>query len=157
MITLPVYLRLQNQIAGRLNLIPKICAREGQPTKASRTLDSMRKGEFMLHNDKDPFGYSLSTYAWVIGVAVIGGAVKYLNDPDKFSFLRLFRDLTTAGFAGILTFWLCEWLNITGPLSAVLIAVSGLMGTQALKEMENLYLARLGLNNPTSADKREGE
>lgn len=111
----------------------------------------------MLHNDKDPFGYSFSTYAWVVGVALLGGAVKYLNNPDKFSFMRLIRDLITAGFAGILTFWLCEWLNITGPLSAVLIAVSGLMGTQALKEMENVYLARLGLNNPTIADKREGE
>lgn len=111
----------------------------------------------MLNNDKDPFGYHISTYLWVIGLAVLGGAVKYLNNADKFSFLKLIRDLVTAGFAGILTFWLCEWLNIQGPLSAVLIAVSGLMGTQAIKEIEGLYLARLGLANPTSADKREGE
>lgn len=110
----------------------------------------------MLQNDKDPFGYGLSTYAWVIGLAVIGGAVKYLNDSDKFSFITLLRDLVSAGFAGILTFWLCEWMVITGPLSAVLIAVSGLMGTKAIKEIQGLYLARLGLTNQAS-NKREGE
>jgi hypothetical protein len=95
--------------------------------------------------DKDPFGYSLGTYLWVFGIALIGGAVKYLNHSDRFSFIVLVRDLVTAGFAGILTFWLCEWLNISGSLSAVLIATSGLMGTRALKEAEKLYRLRLGL------------
>jgi hypothetical protein len=99
----------------------------------------------MLQNDKDPFGYNLSTYLWVIGIALIGGAVKYLNGSSKLSFLVLFRDLFTAAFAGILTFWLCEWTNISGPLSAVLIATAGLLGTRALKEFELLYRLRVGL------------
>src|ERR1700748_1737331 len=98
----------------------------------------------MLEN-KDPFGYSASTYLWVIGVALIGGAVKYLNHSNKFSFIVLVRDLVTAGFAGLLTFWLCEWTSISGPLSAVLIATAGLMGTRALREIENLYRLRMGL------------
>jgi len=95
--------------------------------------------------EKDPFGYSLGTYLWVFGLALIGGAVKYLNHSDRFSFIVLIRDLVTAGFAGLLTFWLCDWLNIAAPLSAVLIAMAGLMGTRALKEIENLYRLRLGL------------
>ncbi len=104
--------------------------------------------------DKDPFGYNLGTYLWVFGLALIGGAVKYLNHSDRFSFIVLVRDLVTAGFAGLLTFWLCGWLNIIGPLSAVLIAASGLMGTRALKEIENLYRLRLGLPI-TDDDKKE--
>jgi hypothetical protein len=98
----------------------------------------------MLEN-KDPFGYSASTYLWVVGLALIGGAVKYLNHSNKFSFIVLIRDLVTAGFAGLLTFWVCEWTNIAGPLSAVLIATAGLMGTRALREIENLYRLRMGL------------
>lgn len=94
---------------------------------------------------KDPFGTSLTTYIWVIGLACFGGMVKYLNNPGEFRILVLLRDLVTAGFAGLLTFWMCEWTNILGPLSAVLIATSGLMGTRVLKEVENLYRLRLGL------------
>jgi hypothetical protein len=95
--------------------------------------------------EKDPFGYSLGTYLWAFGIAVIGGAVKYLNHSDRFSFYLLTRDLLTAGFAGILTFWVCEGFNIVGPISAVMIAVAGLMGTKALKEIENMWRLRMGL------------
>lgn len=98
----------------------------------------------MIEN-KDPFGYPLTTYLWVLGLALIGGAVKYLNQSSRFSWLLLVRDLVTAGFAGLMTFWLCEWAAISGPLSAVLISTSGLMGTRALREIENLYRLRLGL------------
>lgn len=116
---------------------------------------------------KDPFGYSTVTYLWVIGLACLGGAVRYLNHSDKFSLVVLIRDIVTAGFAGLMTFWLCEWTNISGPLSAVLISTSGLMGTRALREIENLYRLRLGLppaeekepsskTNPTGV-KNEGE
>jgi hypothetical protein len=106
-------------------------------------------------DNKDPWGYPLTTYLWVFGLALIGGAVKYLNQKsERFSWLILVRDLVTAGFAGLMTFWLCEWLNISGPLSAVLIATSGLMGTRALREVENLYRVRLGL--PINNEREEG-
>lgn len=95
--------------------------------------------------DKNPFGDSLSTYLYVMGLAILGGLVKYLNRTDKFRMWVLVRDLITAGFCGLLTFWMCEWMNIEGPLSAVLIATSGLMGTRLLREFENLYRIRMGL------------
>jgi hypothetical protein len=105
-------------------------------------------------DNKDPFGYPLTTYLWVLGLALIGGAVKYLNQKStRFSWVILVRDLVTAGFAGLMTFWICEWANISGPLSAVLISTSGLMGTRALREIENLYRLRLGL--PPSSELEE--
>jgi hypothetical protein len=113
-----------------------------------------KNGASMQFDQKDPFGYPLGTYLWVFGVALIGGAVKYLNHSSKFSFYILFRDLVTACFAGLLTFWLCEWTNINGPLSAVLISIAGLMGTRALREIENLYRLRMGLP-PESDEERE--
>lgn len=99
----------------------------------------------MIDGSKDPFGYPFLTYLWVVSLSCVGGAVRYLNTATKMSWLVLLRDVFTAGFAGLLTFWLCEWTNVQGPLAAVLIATSGLMGTRALKEVENLYRSRLGL------------
>jgi hypothetical protein len=99
----------------------------------------------MQFQDKDPFGYSASTYLWVIGLALLGGAVRYLNHSGRFSALVLARDLLTAAFAGLLTFWFCGWATVSGPLSAVLIATAGMMGTRALREFENFYRFRMGL------------
>jgi hypothetical protein len=95
--------------------------------------------------DKNPFTDSWSNIAYAVGLAILGGLVKYLNKEPKFKAWTLIRDLVTAGFCGLLTFWMCEWMNIEGPLSAILIAASGLMGTRLLKEVENLYRIRMGL------------
>ncbi|QBQ74665.1 holin [Burkholderia phage BcepSauron] len=97
----------------------------------------------MFQGDKDPFGYGLSTYAWVFGLAIFGGAVKYLNNGQDFRFVTLVRDLITAGFAGLMTFWACEWFNIDGPIAAILIATAGLMGTRAIALFESFYTKRL--------------
>lgn len=95
--------------------------------------------------DKNPFSVPPSTLLYAVGLAILGGLVKYLNNTDKFRPWVLVRDLVTAGFCGLLTFWMCEWLNIEGPLSAILIATSGLMGTRLLRELENIYRVRMGL------------
>jgi hypothetical protein len=99
----------------------------------------------MWNSDKNPFSDSILTYLAVFGVATLGGLVKYVNHTDKFRFWVLVRDLVTANFVGLLTFWLCEWMNIAGPLSAIMIATAGVMGTRLLNEFENLYRVRLGL------------
>jgi hypothetical protein len=109
----------------------------------------------MQFDQKDPFGYPLGTYLWVFGLALIGGAVKYLNQSSRFSLIVLVRDLVTACFAGLMTFWFCEWTSISGPLSAVFISMSGFMGTRALREIENLYRLRMGL--PFESDREEHE
>jgi hypothetical protein len=109
----------------------------------------------MQFDQKDPFGYPIGTYLWVFGLALIGGAVKYLNQNSKFSLLVLVRDLVTACFAGLLTFWVCEWTNISGPLSAVFISIAGLMGTRAIREIENLYRLRMGF--PVEDEEKEKE
>lgn len=112
----------------------------------------------MIDGSKDPFGYPFLTYLWVVSLSCVGGAVRYLNTATKMSWLVLLRDVFTAGFAGLLTFWLCEWTNVRGPLAAVLIATSGLMGTRALKEVENLYRSRLGLPlTPDRSYERDSE
>jgi hypothetical protein len=71
--------------------------------------------------------------------------VKHINGMKKFKLGRLLIDITTAGFIGILTFWLCEAREIRGPMSAVAIAVAGAMGNRAWTEFENIWRVKFGL------------
>lgn len=98
--------------------------------------------------DKDPFGYPAMTYLWVIGLSAFASMIRRLNNlshASPFSLARLLIDGLSGGFTGLLTFWLCEWSNITGPLSAFLIGVSGLMGARAWQEFVEILRMRLGL------------
>ena len=106
------------------------------------------------NNKENPFGYSAVTYLWVIGLACAGGIVKYLNGTNGFTLRMLIRDIVTAGFMGLITFWLCQWTQINGPLSAILIATSGLMGNRAVKELEYIYRIKFGMRYEEELDTR---
>lgn len=95
--------------------------------------------------EKDPFGYPLLTYLWVVGLSAFGSMVRHLTSMDTFSVGKLLVDILSGGFTGLLTFWLCEWQDIQGPLSAFLIGVSGLMGARAWQEFANILRMRFGL------------
>ena len=91
--------------------------------------------------EKDPANYSLLTYAWVFALSMLGGAVNFLNKVRSgaaraFNFTEFAGELATSGFAGLLTFWLCEAGSISPLLSAVLIGISGHMGSRAIFRIE---------------------
>lgn len=99
--------------------------------------------------DKDPFGYPILTYLWVIGLASFASIVRHLNNMSEFVLGRILIDALSGGFTGLLTFWLCEWSGIRGPLSAFLISVSGLMGARVWQEF--LFIWRAKFNIPLDA------
>jgi len=87
--------------------------------------------------EKDPATYSLLTYVWVTGLAILGGIVNFMRKLKegavrKFNVTELVGELITSGFVGVLTFWLCEWANTDRLLSALFIGVSGHMGSRAI-------------------------
>lgn len=91
--------------------------------------------------EKDPSNYPLLTYLWVVGLATLGGAVNFLRKvragaARAFNITEFVGELMTSGFAGLLTFWLCEWGGIDKMLSAVLIGISGHMGSRAIFRIE---------------------
>jgi hypothetical protein len=94
---------------------------------------------------KDPLGYPWSTYAWVVFIACLAGVVKHLNGMKSFRFWKLVVDAITAGFMGVVAFWLCEVREIHGPLSAVLIAIAGAMGNRCWTELENIWRIKFGI------------
>lgn len=115
---------------------------------------SERRVAIVPEAPKDPWSYSMLTYVWVVLWASAGGIASFISKVRSgqarwCNLAELAGEIFIAGFVGLMTFWLCEWAEIDGRLSAVLIAISGHMGSRALFAGERLtmrYLeARLGL------------
>lgn len=93
-----------------------------------------RFGKRTCMDSREPFTNSgYITYLWVIGVSLWGGLVSYFEKQDeKFSVKKLSAHLLSASFAGFLTFMLCDYGHIAGPLTGVFCGVSAHLGTPAL-------------------------
>ena len=70
-------------------------------------------------------------------ISTWGGVVHYLNDKSKtpFSWRDLMANLLSSSFAGVVTFLACQYAHVPGPLTGVLCAVAGHMGTPALIQL----------------------
>lgn len=91
---------------------------------------------------KDPAGYPVLTYVWVLGLSTIGGIVNFSRKIREgharpFNVAELLGELLTAAFAGLITFYLCEATTISGPMQAVFVGISGHMGSRAIFLIEN--------------------
>lgn len=91
--------------------------------------------------EKDPTNYGWLTYAWVLMLAISGGIVNFHRkmrngDVRAFNLTEFVGEIFTSAFAGIMTFYLCEWSSVSPLLSAVFIAISGHMGSRAIFGIE---------------------
>lgn len=91
---------------------------------------------------KDPMSYPLKTYGFMLFVAVLGGFVSFYakvrrGEVAGLSLMHLVGEITTSAFAGLLVFWLCEYLNVPQILTAPLVGVSGHMGAKAIGLIED--------------------
>lgn len=93
--------------------------------------------------DKDPTSYSLLTYAWIVTLSAIGGIISYLKKAKTFSITEFITEILTAGFVGVITFWLCEQATIDPLTTAALVGVSGHMGSRALYMLERFFKGQL--------------
>lgn len=98
-------------------------------------------------DEKNPwyvdFAINNLPYLTTLILSFWGGTVNYItrlrNKKLSFNFKELALDLVVSGFAGFLTFLLCRHASISESMSAVLIAISGHMGTRAILGFEFLY------------------
>lgn len=101
--------------------------------------------------DKDPTTYTAITYIWVGLLAMGGGLVAFIRrlnksrkpQPLSLIFIKLMGELVISAFAGVVTFYLCEYLGISPLLTAVMVAVSGHLGGNAIdlisKKVEDFF------------------
>lgn len=81
--------------------------------------------------------YGWVTYLWVIGVSLWGGVVSFFEKKDQpFSWVRLFAHLSSSSFAGLMTFYICQYGHVPEPLMGVFCGVAAHMGTPALLRMK---------------------
>ena len=93
-------------------------------------------------DDRDPLSYPFSTYAWVLGLSMAAGCVRYLNKMDTFVLHRFIIEAITSAFTGLIVFYLCDWRNVQGQLQGVFVAIAGLMGSRAWTEFEAFFKRR---------------
>ncbi|WP_209308749.1 phage holin family protein [Methylotenera oryzisoli] len=103
--------------------------------------------------EKDPTTYQLITYGWVIFLSCWGGLVSFINKVKKgearaCNFVELIGEIVTAGFAGVLTFWLCEAANFNALITAAIVGISGHMGSRAIYAMEIWLTNKLKNRSP---------
>lgn len=111
--------------------------------------------------DKNPENYGIIKYGWVVGLAVWGGAVHYLQkmreSGSAFSLTLAFEQFLTSALSGVIAFYACEIAQVNGLAAAIAIAIAGHMGGDFLNEIKhrfiNKYLPK-DLNNCTNANNK---
>lgn len=86
---------------------------------------------------KTPWGYSLKEYGFVLAMALLGGVVEWYakvkrGELNSRNLTALVGELTTSALAGLLAFFVCEWLGVNQLLAAAVVGISGHMGARAL-------------------------
>lgn len=97
---------------------------------------------------KDPLSYSLGQYGLMLGISVLGGLVSWYarvraGKAELWSINALIGEVATSAFAGLLSFYLCEWAGFPPLLTASVVGISGHMGTRGIQLLERLGEDRL--------------
>lgn len=99
---------------------------------------------------KDPFSYGWAAYVWVIAWASAGGIVSFRQKMKRgevraFNISEFIGEIVTSAFVGVLAFWICEFSNVPPLLTAVIVSVSGHMGTRAIFLFEQYMTRKFGV------------
>lgn len=103
--------------------------------------------------EKDPTNFSLLTYGWVFMLSMLGGAVNFIGKVKAgaarpWNFTEFIGEIITSAFAGVLTFYLCEWSGTPPLLTAALVGISGHMGSRAIFRLEAWFDKKINSIGP---------
>jgi hypothetical protein len=91
---------------------------------------------------RSPEELAIISYIWVFVLAMFGGAVSYLRklkNGRKWKVTDFLIEITTAAFAGLITFFICNWAGIDTSLSAALTGISGHFSSKAITLFGKLF------------------
>ena len=100
-------------------------------------------------SEKDPLNYPLKQYGFMLAIALLGGLVSWYakvkrGEAAPWNIMQLTGELCTSAFAGLLAFWICEYMGIPPALEAALVGVAGHMGTRAITAFEEFAQRKWG-------------
>ncbi len=118
------------------------------PVITIRAAKAAKKMRTMI--EKDPTTYSLLTYLWVFGLAAWGGVINFVQrikteQARPHNFMEFIGEIMTSAFAGLVTFYLCEAGGIDQLYTAVMVGITGHMGTRGIYLLEKMVQSRLGV------------
>ena len=91
--------------------------------------------------------YFIVTLPYVLFLALASGLANFIMrlnqatspQPIKTLFLRLSGELFLSGLAGLLTFLLCKEWQLSANYTAVMVAISGHLGGNAISQISKFY------------------
>lgn len=97
---------------------------------------------------KDPLNYPLKQYGLMLFIAILGGSVNWYLRARRGEALTLgisglIGEIATASFAGLLTFWLCEYFNLGALLTPCLVGMAGHAGGRGIVWAEAITRRRV--------------
>lgn len=97
---------------------------------------------------KTPISYSLQEYGFVLGTALLGGLASWWIKVRKgeiamWNLSALIGELCVSAFAGLIAFWLCEYLNFNPLLTSAIVGMSGHAGAKGLLWLESIGRKRV--------------
>lgn len=92
---------------------------------------------------KTPISYSLQEYGFVLGTALLGGLASWWIKVRKgelvmWNLSALIGELCVSAFAGLIAFWLCEYLNFNPLLTSAIVGMAGHAGAKGLAWFETI-------------------
>lgn len=89
-------------------------------------------------------------WAWVVFLAMWGGTVNFIQkvrtgEVSRWSITEFIGELVTSGFAGVLTYMICQWGGINAWITAALVGIAGHMGSRAIFRMERWMIRKFGV------------
>ena len=97
-------------------------------------------------------------YITTVFLSIWGGVVNHIttlrSGKKKFQPKELIFDLIVSTFAGLLTFFFCKGAGVSETMSAVLIAISGHMGTRAIASFEKMRDKIFGVTEERRIEER---
>lgn len=93
----------------------------------------------------DVLSLPATTYLWVMGTAVVGGLVGYMNKTSKYTVVDMVKSTLTSALTGFLAFCACYESGASMGWTLFAVGVAGLMGKRAWEDMENIIRVRVGL------------
>lgn len=90
---------------------------------------------------KDPLSYPLKTYGFMLVMAIFGGFVSWYakvrrDEIPGSSLFHLIGEITTSAFAGLVTFFICEYAGLSRGITAPLVGIAGHMGAKVISWYE---------------------
>lgn len=91
------------------------------------------------------------TYLWVAILSCWGGIANFchklkIGHSRTFNIAELIGELVISSFTGIITYYFCRATDVDEYVTAMLVGISGHMGSRAIFLIERKLLARLGFS-----------